>query len=93
MFMRATRDLLILDEPSSGLDVDAEYAVHRRFREQITHATSVVISHRLSTVRMADRIVIVEAGRIVEEGRHDDLIATGGEYARMFKLQAAGYAA
>jgi ATP-binding cassette subfamily B protein len=91
MFMRATRDLLILDEPSSGLDVDAEYAVHRRFREQMTEATSLLISHRFNTVRMADRVVVIDAGRIVEDGSHDALIAAGGEYARMFELQASGY--
>jgi len=92
MFMRATRDLLILDEPSSGLDIDAEHAVHQRFRQQVLEATSILISHRFNTVRMADRIVVLEQGRIVEQGPHPELVAAGGEYARMFALQASGYA-
>lgn len=89
--MRANRDLLILDEPSSGLDAAAEQAVHDKLREYRTGATSVLISHRLGAVRHADRIVVLAEGRIIESGGHDELIDLGGEYARLFKIQAANY--
>lgn len=92
MLMRADRDLLVLDEPSSGLDVDAEYAVHHRFRKQIVGATSVLISHRLNAIRMADTIVVLDNGQTCESGSHDELLIANGEYARMFALQAEGYA-
>lgn len=89
--MRANRDLLILDEPSSGLDAAAEQAVHDKLREYRTGATSVLISHRLGAVRHADRIVVLAEGKIIESGGHDELIDLGGEYARLFKIQAANY--
>ncbi|SEG72853.1 ATP-binding cassette, subfamily B [Nonomuraea solani] len=91
MLLRADRDLLILDEPSAGLDPEAEYQVHRVVHEHSTGTTRLLVSHRLSAVRMADRIVVVEDGRVSETGSHADLLRTGGRYADLFRLQAAGY--
>lgn len=83
--------LLILDEPTAALDARSEFEVFQRFKE-LSHAkTAVLISHRFSTVRMADRIMVLEGGRIVEIGSHGDLVAAGGHYAELFELQAAGY--
>ncbi|MGW4499849.1 ABC transporter ATP-binding protein [Micromonospora sp. NPDC004336] len=90
-FLRADRDLLILDEPSSGLDAEAEHDLHTRLRELRRGRTSLLISHRLNAVRDADTIVVLADGRIAEYGRHDDLLAAGGGYARLFTLQARGY--
>ena len=92
-FMREGRDLLILDEPSSGLDAESEYEIHHGLKEHRAGATSVLISHRLGAIRDADRIVVLSEGRIVEQGSHDTLLAAGGEYARLFSLQAEGYQA
>ena len=91
-FMREGRDLLILDEPSSGLDAEAEYEIHRRLGEHRAGRTSLLVSHRLSSVREADRIVVLAQGRIVEEGTHRALMDLDGQYARLFRLQARGYA-
>jgi ATP-binding cassette, subfamily B, bacterial len=82
---------LILDEPTSALDARAEYEVFRRFAELMRGRMAVIISHRFSTVRMADRIVVLDEGRIAEEGTHDALVARGGLYADLFALQAEGY--
>ncbi|MFJ9961808.1 ABC transporter ATP-binding protein [Streptomyces avermitilis] len=89
--LRDEPDLLILDEPSSGLDAEAEHDVHLRLRRHRSHRTSLLISHRLSAVRDADRIVVLADGRITEEGTHDALLLTGGTYAQLFTLQASGY--
>lgn len=90
--MRRGRDLMILDEPSSGLDAVAEREVHDRLRELRAGATSVLVSHRLSAVRQADRIVVVQDGRILESGDHASLTASpDGVYARLFRNQAEGY--
>ncbi|MER6817248.1 ABC transporter ATP-binding protein [Spirillospora sp. NPDC000708] len=90
--MRRGRDLMILDEPSSGLDAEAEAAVHDRLRELRAGSTSVLVSHRLSAVRRADRIVVVQDGRILESGDHASLIASpDGVYAKLFGRQAEGY--
>ncbi|HEY3143667.1 MAG TPA: ABC transporter ATP-binding protein [Acidimicrobiales bacterium] len=90
-FLRDDRDLLILDEPSSGLDVEAEHMVHTRLRQHRSCKTTLLISHRLSTVREADAIAVLDDGRIVELGDHEQLLAARGIYARLFTLQAQGY--
>ena len=83
--------LLILDEPTAALDARAEYEVFQRFKELTQGKTAVLISHRFSTVRMADRILVIENGQFVEIGSHEELLAKGGRYAELFVLQAAGY--
>ena len=83
--------VLILDEPTSALDARSEYEVFKRFAELTAGKMALFISHRFSTVRMADRIVVLEHGRIAEEGDHDTLTSLGGRYAEMFELQAASY--
>jgi ATP-binding cassette subfamily B protein len=90
-FMREEADILILDEPTASLDAEAEYAVFQRFRALTAGRTSLVISHRFPTVRLADRIFVLAHGRVEEEGTHEALLAAGGTYARMFRLQADGY--
>jgi ATP-binding cassette, subfamily B, bacterial len=83
--------LLILDEPTAALDARAEYEVFQRFSELTVGKMAVLISHRFSTVRMADRILVLTRGELVEEGTHEQLVAKGGLYAELFHLQAAGY--
>jgi ATP-binding cassette, subfamily B, bacterial len=83
--------VLILDEPTAALDARAEFQVFQRFRDLSKGRTVLLISHRFSTVRMADRIVVLEGGRVVEEGSHAELMAAGGRYADLFELQAAGF--
>jgi ATP-binding cassette subfamily B protein len=83
--------LLVLDEPTAALDARSEYQVFQRFAELTSGKMALFISHRFSTVRMADRIVVLEAGNIAEEGTHEHLIGMGGRYAEMFELQAASY--
>jgi ATP-binding cassette, subfamily B, bacterial len=83
--------LLVLDEPTAALDARSELEVFERFAELTTGKMALLISHRFSTVRMADRIVVLEGGRLVEEGTHPQLIALGGRYASMFEMQAASY--
>jgi ATP-binding cassette subfamily B protein len=90
-FMREESDILVLDEPTAALDAEAEHAVFERFRELAEGRTTIVISHRFPTVRMARTIVVLEGGAIKETGTHDDLVSRGGKYARMFALQAEGY--
>ncbi|HEY8009468.1 MAG TPA: ABC transporter ATP-binding protein [Rudaea sp.] len=83
--------LLILDEPTAALDARAEYQVFERFKELAAGRTAVIISHRFSTVRMADRIIVLGNGCIEESGTHAELVAASGHYAELFELQAAGY--
>lgn len=84
-------DVLVLDEPTSALDARSEYEVFQRFRDLSSGKTTLLISHRFSTVRMADRIIVLKDGGIFEAGTHQALIARRGHYAEMFELQAAGY--
>ncbi len=83
--------VLILDEPTAALDARAEYEVFLRFSELVAGRMAVLISHRFSTVRMADRIIVLEQGVVVEDGSHEELVIRGGLYAELFALQAAGY--
>jgi ATP-binding cassette subfamily B protein len=83
--------LLILDEPTAALDARSEREVYERFAELTRGRATLLISHRFSTVRMADRILVLEGGKVAEEGQHDRLVSNGGHYAEMFELQAAGY--
>jgi ATP-binding cassette, subfamily B, bacterial len=83
--------ILILDEPTAALDARSEFEVFRRFAELTTGKTALFISHRFSTVRMADRVVVLENGKITEDGSHEELANLGGQYAEMFELQAIHY--
>jgi ATP-binding cassette, subfamily B, bacterial len=84
--------VLVLDEPAANLDVRAEAELYDRFLDLTAGLTTIVISHRFSTVRRADRIVVLDGGRIAESGSHDELLALGGRYAHMFRLQADRFA-
>ncbi|MGW2619348.1 ABC transporter ATP-binding protein [Streptomyces sp. NPDC001500] len=90
-YLRGRQDLLILDEPSAGLDAETEARIHRQLREYRGSRTSVLISHRLGSVREADELLVVDDGEVAEQGTHDELIARGGLYAGMFAAQAEGY--
>src|SRR6266508_1825173 len=89
-FMR-DGEVLVLDEPTSALDAEREYEIFQRFRDLTEGKIAVLISHRFSTVRMADRIAVIEDGQISELGSHAQLLALGGTYARLFEMQAEGY--
>lgn len=90
-FMRTQADILVLDEPTAAIDARAESEVFEHFRTLSEDKITILISHRFSTVRMADHIVVVEKGRIIEQGAHDELMAMDGHYAQLFLLQARGY--
>lgn len=90
-FMRSRADILVLDEPTSAMDAEAEVEIFNHFRAVTQHQMAILISHRFSTVRMADQIMVMEQGQITEQGTHEELVRSGGGYARLFELQAAGY--
>lgn len=90
-FMREHAEVLVLDEPTSAIDAEAEQQLFLRFRELASDRTALIVSHRFSTTRMADRIAVLEGGRLEELGPHRELLLRGGRYAHLFRLQAAGY--
>ena len=90
-FMRSNADVLILDEPTAAMDAEAEMNIFNHFRSLTQDKMVVLISHRFSTVRMADKILVMANGEIIEQGSHEQLIAASGRYAHLFSLQAAGY--
>ena len=90
-FMRSKADILILDEPTAAIDAKAEADIFAHFAELTANRISIIISHRFSTVRRADHIIVLEKSKIMEKGSHEELLALGGQYATLFKLQAEGY--
>jgi len=90
-FMREGADILVLDEPTASLDAEAETRIFERFRALAEDRMAILISHRFSTVRMADTIAVLHQGGVVEHGSHSELLALGGRYARLFHMQAKGY--
>ncbi|HZJ65230.1 MAG TPA: ABC transporter ATP-binding protein, partial [Kofleriaceae bacterium] len=90
-FMRRDADVLVLDEPTASMDAEAEVKIFERFRELTDDKIAIVISHRFSTVRMADQIIVLDRGTVIERGSHDELVREGGRYATLFNLQAQGY--
>ncbi len=90
-FMRTGADILVLDEPTAAMDAEAEVRIFDHFRTITQNQMVVLISHRFSTVRMADKIVVMAGGELIEQGTHEELLKLGGRYARLFSIQAAGY--
>jgi len=90
-FMREQAELLVLDEPTASLDAEAEHDLFLRLKALAADRSAILISHRFSTVRTADRIAVLQGGRIAELGSHDALLAKDGRYAHLFRLQASGY--
>ncbi|MGD9388227.1 MAG: ABC transporter ATP-binding protein, partial [Gammaproteobacteria bacterium] len=90
-FMRSGADILVLDEPTAAMDAAAEAKIFEHFRQLTRNRIAILISHRFSTVRMADQIVVIDGGQIIERGSHAELMALDGHYAHLFSLQARGY--
>jgi ATP-binding cassette subfamily B protein len=90
-FMRSQADVLVLDEPTAAMDAAAEATIFEHFRQLTTDKIAILISHRFSTVRMADQIIVIQDGRIIERGKHESLMRQNGHYAHLFSLQAKGY--
>ncbi|MDP9197586.1 MAG: ATP-binding cassette domain-containing protein, partial [Pseudomonadota bacterium] len=90
-FMRSEADILVLDEPTAAMDAAAEATVYEHFRALTAGRIAILISHRFSTVRMADQIVVLQNGRIIERGSHEELMRANALYAHLFSLQARGY--
>jgi ATP-binding cassette, subfamily B, bacterial len=90
-FMRTQADILVLDEPTATMDAKAEASLYEHFRDLCGGKMTILISHRFSTVRMADQIVVIQNGTVTEQGSHDELMDRGGQYAELFTLQAKGY--
>ncbi|MGL5927246.1 ABC transporter ATP-binding protein [Chroococcidiopsis sp.] len=90
-FMRNKADILVLDEPTAAMDAEAEFQIFERLRSLTQNQMAILISHRFSTVRMADKIMVLSGGKVVEQGTHKELLQAGGRYAHLFRLQAAGY--
>jgi ATP-binding cassette subfamily B protein len=90
-FMRSRADILVLDEPTAAMDAQAEAEVFEHFRQLARERITILISHRFSTVRMADQIVVLNSGHIIERGSHEELMRLNGRYAQLFTLQARGY--
>ena len=89
--MRAGAEILVLDEPTAAMDAETEAQIFEHFRSLTKDRIAILISHRFSTVRYADHIVVLDEGRIVEQGSHGELMALGGRYAYLFDLQARAY--
>jgi ATP-binding cassette subfamily B protein len=89
--MRIRADILVLDEPTAAMDAQAEAEVFEHFRQLARERITILISHRFSTVRMADQIAVLNQGRIIERGSHEELMQLNGRYAQLFTLQARGY--
>src|SRR5687768_7370519 len=89
--MYRNADIWILDEPTSSLDPEAEAGIFAELKDNLRGRIGIVISHRFSTVRIADRIAVIADGRVTELGTHQELLLAGGRYAQLFELQAAGY--
>jgi len=90
-FMRNKADILVLDEPTAAMDAEAEFQIFERLRSLTQNQMAILISHRFSTVRMADKIMVLSGGEVIEQGTHEQLLQAGGRYAHLFRLQAAGY--
>ena len=89
--MRSDADILVLDEPTAAMDAASEAAIFDHFRSQSHNKMTILISHRFSTVRAADKIIVLHEGAILEQGSHESLLELNGQYAHLFKLQARGY--
>ena len=90
-FMRSEADILVLDEPTAAMDASSEAAVFDHFRSESHNKMTILISHRFSTVRAANHIIVIHQGEVLEQGNHESLLAMNGQYAHLFKLQARGY--